>query len=125
MELINSNEGNIEGFQLPSYWEGWNDEYQNTKDRDLQDKKGDISEKTVALKGDISELRNELNAEKIALQDLLKQYEDQKGNPNAHQDRAAEPLKDETLKFSNYSYVPLAYYPIGCLFILFLIYKKL
>ena len=125
MELINSKEGNIEGFELPSVWERWNKNFQSVKGRTLQEKKDQISEKTVALKGDISELRNELNSEKIELQDLLKQYEDQKGNPNAHEDRAAEPLKDETLKFSNYSYVPLAYYPIGCLFILFLIYKKL
>ena len=131
MELINSKDGNIEGFEgfegveLPSVWEEWNKIFQSIEGRDLQEKKDEISKKTVALKGNISKLRNKLNAKKIALQDLLVQYEDQKENSDAHEDRAAEPLKDETLKFSNYSYVPLAYYPIGCLFILFLIYKKL
>ena len=125
MEIINSNRENIEGFELPSVWQRWNDQWAGLHGAALQDKKSLISQKTVELKGDIVELRDDLNKEKIELQGILAKYNEQKKNPDINLDKAAEPLKNETFKFSNYSYVPIVYYPIGCIFLLFFIYKKL
>jgi len=127
MEIINRIYGNIEGFEErpPAFWQRVNDDFQASTPTNLKDKKGNISEKTEDLKDDIKKLSEALNAEKIQLQKELEKYTTYKKDPETNNDKAAEPLKDETLKFSNYSYIPLAYYPIGCLFLLFLIYKKL
>ena len=70
-------------------------------------------------------MSNKLKVEKIKLQRALEIYNNNKKNPDINLDKAAEPLKNETFKFSNYSYVPIVYYPIGCIFLLFFIYKKL
>ena len=84
-----------------------------------------LEEHFTGLKDDIVEVRDKLNGEKIKLQGELEKYNENKKNPDINLDKAAEPLKNETFKFSNYSYVPIVYYPVGCIFLLFLIYKKL
>ena len=126
MEIINREYGNIEGFVAdPEVWSRTKDEFEKLSGESLGAARVRIGDKTEELILDIKELATKLNQEKMELQGILETYNKNKENPETNFDKAAEPLKDETLKFSNYSYVPLAYYPIGCLFLLFLIYKKL
>ena len=121
------NYGNIEGFdgKHPDVFSADVSFFNNLSGMDLIDQKEEINSKISEITADIKKVADAVNKRKMEVQDIAEQYLVNQANPDTNFDKAAEPLKDETLKFSNYSYVPLAYYPIGCLFLLFLIYKKL
>jgi hypothetical protein len=95
------------------------------KDRELGGKKDAIAAHIIEINGEIAALQGALSSTSYSMDQKLRQYNENKGNTQMNQDLAAEPLKDEQLRFSNYTYGPLIYYPVGCIFLSFLIYKKL
>ena len=119
---------NIEGFGTPEHWDDKIKNYASAEnrrgDRELGSKKTDIADSIVGINRDIDELQRELSSATYSIDQKLRRYEEGKDDP-VNSDFAAEPLKDEQLRFSNYTYGPLIYYPVGCIFLLFLIYKKL
>ena len=121
MEIINRVYGNIEGYEnTPQHYKNLLDTWKDNKNQPnlLQ-----VQRDTLYLENDIDAVSRKLTEITTEYTKVLEQTDNLEDEVN--NDKTAEPLKDETLKFSNYSYVPLAYYPIGCLFLLFLIYKKL
>ena len=95
-----------------------------SEDRMLAAKKALIASHIVEINSDIGNLQGELSSTSYSMNQKLRRYEDSKGD-QMNNDLAAEPLKDEQLRFSNYTYGSLIYYPVGCIFLSFLIYKKL